>query len=144
MRKIIECRDKFVSRSTDIVGHVAFSLYMESRIEHHDIEEISEELFEVPVNDVKVWKQNIEDKHLFDYRKKFIDKELPGILERYRDTRLEKFSEATINAVSSSTGFWKSVLASVVGWLISIIIITLAYVSLDYGNHIQKLLSILN
>lgn len=143
MKTIIECRDKFVSRPSDVAGHVAFSLYVASRVDHHKIDEVSDENFEVPAADVAAWKNKVDSSELEDYRSKFIKKELPAILEEYRDKRLEALSETTIKAVISNNRFWLSVLSSVVGWLISLSIISLAYLSLDYEEHLKQILLLL-
>lgn len=143
MKTIIECRDKFVSRPSDVAGHVAFSLYVASRVDHHNVDDISDENFEVPDADVVAWKNKVESSELEGYRSKFIKKELPAILEEYRDKRLETLSETTIKAVVSNTRFWISVLSSVIGWLISLFVLSLAYLSLDYEEHLSQILLLL-
>lgn len=144
--EIAECQKQFVTSKQDVCGHVAFSMFFESRIDLSSNSENDINL-EISAADVAAWRKSIENDALDKYRRKFLESELPEILEEYRDRRLEALSEANVSAINKNTErlldqlkFWKAVAASIVAWFIGVFI---SLCTILYFNF-EQIASLLN
>lgn len=137
---------KLVEKDSDLIGHVAYSLYKKSKIEYIE-KQVSlgktptdSEL--IPFNDISSSESSIER---YKLKATFI---IQGFIENMLDEELESYKEQVVNNQVDIlhkvikplvTPTWKNVLIGVVGSFVFAFITVSFYFIITYGNYSIKI-----
>lgn len=137
---------KLVEKDSDLIGHVAYSLYKKSKIEYIEKQEslgktpTDSEL--IPFNEISSSESSIER---YKLKATFI---IQGFIENMLDEELESYKEQVVNNQVDIlhkvikplvTPTWKNVLIGVVGSFVFALITVTFYFIITYGNYSIKI-----
>lgn len=137
---------KLVEKDSDLIGHIAYSLYKKSKIEYIETQKQSgktptdTEL--IPFNDFSSTESSLES-----YRLK-VELIIQGFIENALEEELESFKEQVVNNQIEIIGdvvkplvtpIWKNILIGVVASFVFALISVTFYFIVTYGNYSIKI-----
>lgn len=137
---------KLVEKDSDLIGHIAYSLYKKSKIEYIETQKQAgktpTDVELIPFNDFSSTESSLES-----YRLK-AELIIQGFIENALEEELESFKEQVVNNQIEILGevvqplvtpTWKNILIGVAGSFVFALISVAFYFIITYGNYSIKI-----